>query len=122
MELDKIQEKKLELKQLENKNKENIKRNNSAFKEYIDMNIEEYSLIYERNRNADGKKILNEIQILEKEIVELIEKINKSEYPFKYKKLKYFVEDNLKMFKKITDLNPKISKNIILLLESKNKI
>ena len=118
----KIQEKKLELKQLENKNKENIKRNNSAFKEYIDMNIEEYSLIYERNRNADGKKILNEIQILEKEIVELIEKINKSEYPFKYKKLKYFVEDNLKMFKKITDLNPKISKNIILLLESKNKI
>lgn len=117
----KIQEKQLELKQLENKNKENIKRNNKAFKEYIDMNIDEYSLIYERNKNADGKQILTDIQKIEKEIVELIDKINKSEYPFKYRKLKYFVEDNLKMFKKITDLNPKISKNIISLLESKNK-
>lgn len=116
----KIQDKKLELDQLEIKNKDNIKRNNKAFKEYIDMNIDEYSLIYERNKNMDAKKVVNDIKELEKEITILIEKINKSEYPFKHRKLKYFVEDSLKAFNKITDLNPKISKNIISLLKSKN--
>lgn len=115
-----IKDNELEIEQLDNKNKDNIKRNNKAFKEYIDMNIDEYSLIYERNKNTDAKKIVDDIKELEKEITILIEKINSSEYPFKYRKLKYFVQDNLKTFKKITDLNPKISLNIISLLESKN--
>lgn len=112
----KIKERKIELKNLENKNKENIKRNNIAIKEYIDMDINEYSLIYERNKNVDGKKIINEIKNLEQQIKNILEKINSSEYPYVHRKLKYFIEENLKLFKKTTDLNPKISLNIIKIL------
>lgn len=116
----KIKDEELELEQLEKKNKNNIKRNNTAFKEYINMNIDEYSLIYERNKNVDGKQIINEIKKLDSEIKIVLEKINNSEYPYKHRKLKYFLEENIKTFKKATDLNPKISINIINLLKEKN--
>lgn len=116
----KIKDEELELEQLEKKNKDNIKRNNAAFKEYINMNIDEYSLIYERNKNVDGKQIINEIKKLDSEIKIVLEKINNSEYPYKHRKLKYFLEENIKSFKKVTDLNPKISINIISLLKEKN--
>lgn len=116
----KIIERKTELKKLEIKNKENIKRNNIAVKEYINMDINEYSLIYERNKTVDGKKIIDEIKELEKQIKIIIEKINNSEYPYIHRKLKYFKEENLRYFKKVTDLNSKISLNIIKLLNEKN--
>lgn len=113
----KIKERKIELKNLEIKNKENIRRNNVAVKEYINMDINEYSLIYERNKTIDGKKIVDEIKNLEQQVKIIIEKINISEYPYIHRKLKYFLEENKKSFKKMTDLSPKTSLNIMNLLK-----
>lgn len=115
-----IKDEELTLEQLEKNNKKNIKRNNMAFKEYANMNINEYSLIYEQHKNVDGIKIINEIKELESKIKIILDKISNSEYPIRYHKLKYFLNENLKSFKKVTDLNPKISINIIKILENKN--
>lgn len=114
-----VKDEELVLEQLEKNNKKNIKRNNMAFKEYVNMNINEYSLIYEQHKNVDGIKIINEIKELESKIKIILEKISNSEYPILYHKLKYFLNENLKSFKKATDLNPKISINIIKILENK---
>lgn len=113
-----IRENNLKLKELENKNKSNIARNNEVFRKYINMNINEYSLIYEQNKNADGIKIINEIKKIKDELTIIEDKLKKNDYPICYRKLRYFCLDNLKIYKKITDINPKISKNIISLLES----
>lgn len=118
---EKIKNNELELKQIEKDNKNNINRNNEAFKKYIDMNINEYSLIYEQNKNVDGKKLITEIKEVKNKLDDIVQELNKNEYPIYYRKLKYFCQDNLKIFKKTTDINPKISKNIINLLE-KNTI
>lgn len=114
---EKIKTNELELKELEQNNKININRNNEVFKKYIDMNINEYSLIYEQNKNVDGKKLVMSIKEVKNELKDIEEKLKLNKYPSHYRKLKYFCKDNLKIYKKTTDINPKISKNIIELLE-----
>lgn len=118
---EKIKNNELELKELDKSNKNNINRNNTAFEKYIDMNINEYSLIYEQNKNVDGKKIVHQIKNIRKELLDIGEELKQNEYLNYYRKLKYFCVDNLKAFKKTTDLNPKISKNILTLLEENSK-
>lgn len=115
---EKIKNSHIELENLKKNNKNNINRNNEAFKKYIDMNIDEYSLIYEQNKNIDGREIITKIKTIKNKLDEITEELNKNKYPMYNKKLRYFCEDNLKIFKKTTDMSPKISKNIINLLET----
>lgn len=117
----KIENNELELKKIEKNNKTNIERNNQVLKKYIDMSIDEYSNIYEHNKNVDGKEIVTRIKQIKNEIILLDDKLKMSEYHSCHRKLKYYCQDNLKILNKKTDLNPKLINNISKLLEDNIK-
>lgn len=111
-----------ELQKLEIKDKQHSSKNKDSFKEYVkDIDLKTYEEYYNKYKNINAQKILDDILEKKEKLNKKIEEIAESQYPEIHLILKHYCLDALKTLDQKSDISPKIIKNISKLLEDNKK-